>query len=80
MLYYLNDPEEGGETAFPIADKPDNYVEVCTRVSSAAEFLLSTIVMCLSHSGGDHVFVVVGFFLPWTFVHLSVRQEIMSAL
>lgn len=28
VLYYLNDPEEGGETAFPIADKPDDYIEV----------------------------------------------------
>jgi len=28
VLYYLNDPEEGGETAFPMADTPDSFVEV----------------------------------------------------
>lgn len=28
ILYYLNDVEEGGETAFPVADQPDYDHEV----------------------------------------------------
>lgn len=27
VLYYLNEPEEGGETAFPLADMPEELVE-----------------------------------------------------
>ena len=28
VLYYLNEPEEGGETAFPLADMSEDLVEV----------------------------------------------------
>lgn len=44
VLYYLNDPEEGGETAFPLADMPEELVDVSMTRRSALRRSLTTIL------------------------------------
>ena len=41
ILYYLNDVEEGGETAFPVADNKTFDQQVSDKVTPKSQWLLT---------------------------------------
>ena len=49
ILYYLNDVEQGGETAFPIADNATLDMKVSCRCQITTILDLTRFMLCLNY-------------------------------